>query len=523
MKKIPTLFSKETLKYFIFILLLLIPVGIMFYTSSVLSLNGHELWLPYGRNFFNPEHGRYIGTAFERFCLEQLPLMLNVHTQDFRPTFIASVVNLITVILFSIIAYGFLLFKKHKNKNDLIIWALCYLTAFFVFFNDHFGFLFQSDIIIFFEYTSSLIPYFISLTVAIYLFTKQEAPSKSIFWLFLIMSFFTGLSIEFINVPYTLFLGMITLFVAIDYFKFGKNEVKKSLLKLFIYGGLLDILACIFYYIQPTDHAYSEKYMFFTIWKDFFPVIFKITFTNVISLYVSLVLGIAAVCLLGKNERNQKTRFVSAIVFNTVSLLAFYVFGFYIILCFYDMGLLLKEPRYIFLYIFTLFFQGFMVWGYAASIFKQSKRVFACEISLILFILLANSVYLKDYVFYLNKYRQESLYERQRQYYIEGIMMEQVGNETLVFPKIFFDDDNASDRTLVYFLKLLHYPDFDNAYKIIIYKKSNISDFMDEDSNDLKFSKYLKHRIIKYGGVYFTNYEKTHEEEDRAFFDLTKW
>ena len=122
--------------------------------------------------------------------------------------------------------------------------------------------------------------------------------------------------------------------------------------------------------------------------------------------------------------------------------------------------------------------------------------------------MLANSVYLKDYVFYLNKYRQESLYERQRQYYIEGIMMEQVGNETLVFPKIFFDDDNASDRTLVYFLKLLHYPDFDNAYKIIIYKKSNISDFMDEDSNDLKFSKYLAKPLEKIRVIVYNVYKQ---------------
>jgi len=85
-------------------LLFLIPVYLMYYFSSESIILDHDLFILYGNNFFAPDHGRYIATAFVNFFVEHLPVISNTHFFDLNKLFVFPVQIFISVIIFSMIS-----------------------------------------------------------------------------------------------------------------------------------------------------------------------------------------------------------------------------------------------------------------------------------------------------------------------------------------------------------------------------------------------------------------------------------
>ena len=200
-------------------LLFLIPVYLMYYFLSESIILDHDLFILYGNNFFAPDHGRYIATAFVNFFVEHLPVISNTHFFDLNKLFVFPVQLFILVIIFSMISYGFLLFCDKKNETDKWIWLLGYLVSFFILFNEKFSFFNFAGIFSFFEYEASLIPYIIFLASLIYFYTKKMTPNMPVFILILVASFFSGISVEVLNIPSITFLSVVMLSVTADFFQ----------------------------------------------------------------------------------------------------------------------------------------------------------------------------------------------------------------------------------------------------------------------------------------------------------------
>lgn len=513
---------KKLIKSLIFGAVFLIPVILIYYTNSVLPMSGHEFRIPFGREFLNPEHGRYIATAFGNTVFEQLPRILNIHVLDFRASGILFSVIILSISIFSIIGYGFLLFFEKTDNHKHWLWLLCYIVTFLIFFNHNFRYLYHADLVIFFEYTSSLIPYLTSLSIVFWIFSKQKIPSNLIFGLFLCSSFFTGISIEALNIPYFLFLCAITLFVAIDYRKDINNETKKQILKIFIFALIVNTISCAFYYLKPVDHDMNDKDFLLSAWKSFFPVIFDKFINKYIIFHLISLIGLGAIAFRRKNFQNQNVRFFAVIVFNTVSLLTFCFLGNYYIFCMYDIGCLLGEEKYFLTYVATLFFQNFVIWGYyfATSSDKKSVKILYAEIGVILLILAANYQYFQGYLTEMTRWRNEASHWRKRQYCVEKLMVAQAGKETITFPNIYWDYDSLGDKAFLFCLMIVHYPDFKNLKTIVVDNSLPFDDFMEKEADDYKFSNLLQHKIEQYEGDYSLVFEEIKEENDKVIFEL---
>ena len=70
----------------LFLIILISFVNILFFMRFDI-LTEHDLGYLYNRDFFNPEHGRYLATFLGSLVTERIPNLLNMHTNDFQPIY----------------------------------------------------------------------------------------------------------------------------------------------------------------------------------------------------------------------------------------------------------------------------------------------------------------------------------------------------------------------------------------------------------------------------------------------------
>ena len=222
------------------------PMGIIYYANMYNPFTNSEIIIPFRADLslLNPEHGRYMASFFSNFLSREIPAIVNIHPQDIRVPFILPITIIISFLIFAGIGYGFILFKEKKDKTDMWFWLSCYIVAFFLLFNRKTEFFELKDFVVFFEYCSSLIPYLTSFSLVIYLYTTEKTPSKAIYALLLVSTFFTGITIEQINIPYFLFISTMTLLYIYDYCKTRSNKSKAKLLKIFLYAFCINMFSC---------------------------------------------------------------------------------------------------------------------------------------------------------------------------------------------------------------------------------------------------------------------------------------
>lgn len=506
----------EIIKKFIFSLLVIFPIICMYYADSMRIWSCHELFMPQGRGFFLPEHGRYIATAFNNFLFEKLPVILNTHVLDLKSTWIAFFIVAVSFAVFSLTAYGIVLFQKN-NKNKWWYWLIFYLMSFFLLFNLKMDYLKHYDGIEYFEYVASLIPHLLALIMTFYFFVTDKIPSKPVYALFLVTTFFAGITVEQLNVSYMTFITAITFFTFLQYKK-SKNNLSKQKLKMFSFGFVLTLIAFRLYFLNPSDHSPIDKYMTLYGSSGFFIEIAKKIILNYASVYVPLIAGIIAVA---SCKDSQGKKLILAVGLNIFSIFVYYFFVYYYIYCHYNVPNLLVNDKYFILLYPVLLLQTFALWDF----FFETKNIKdnSLKALFLLFFILLNISYLDKFWFNLYYERNGAFPQRQRQYCFEKYMMEQVGQETIFIPAF---DDNYYDyiqENLLYSIFILHYPDFKNVKTVIEDKNLNLDDLIKKEQipkKGLKFSNLLKHKVMKYKGKYFFMFEKFKEDENYNYYRI---
>ena len=479
-----------------FLLLFITPV---IYTSvifSVLPMIEHDLSIPYGRTFLHPEHGRYIATGFANLLFEKIPIAFNIHPFDLNISLMLAVRIVLMTIVLVMIAAGFLLFYSKRKKSDLWILLFGYLAAYFLLCNRFFMYLVFYNLVPFLEYDVSVIPLFVFLSFTFYFYVKDEIPSKFMFALFLISAFFTGITTELINTSTFLYMSVLSCAVGVRYFLSDKNEIEKARLKFFLWGYFVLILACGIFFLNPTDHDYQNNHLFFTYWKKFIPIFWENCILRVKRLYLS----------------------------NLGFLLYFSVIT-YLIACFssvtmenYD----LFQYKFVSPYAGVILFQIFVVAGYffETADFDSYKKEFFFKILMIAAIFLSVYRYQDNNLEFISYQRNHFSTRRIYSYQLEKLMMKQAGKETIVLPlgvnEYYSDTLEASN--IIRFLMYIHYPDFQNLKMIVSDDNVPFDNLSDEELKDLKFSKLLKHKIIK-GDMNF-GVEKVNEEGSKVYYQI---
>lgn len=491
----------------------------MYYLNSVGIVSFDDVCTPYGRKFLSPEHGRYVSTAFLHLMFEQIPIRFQIHPFDFRQEFLSHIIIAFSFCIFSIIAYGILLFNKTQNSNKPWLWLFSYIITFLFLYNPFFNYFYHMNFVVFCEYIVSLLPFLISFSIVFYFFVTDKTVPTPIFILCLISSFFTGISIETLNAPFFVFLCGITLFVAMKYLKSERNIQQKKTFKTFISILLINALGCLLYYMRPIDHEYMTKIISFSDSIQFFIDLFSKLIVNYLPTYLILFAGILSIYFSKNNKQKYDKKITLAALIAVFAFISIYFTGFSILFFHYEITDLLTEMKYFTGYYAFLLFLCFIVWGYFLSNInsENNKKNFLIHVLLFATLLAANNSYWIKYIPDIIERKNVTAYERQKIYLFEKAVIGQTGKEVVEVPCIIDFDEEFISKLLLRCLFILHYPDF-NYLRIIV-----INDNLNFDTltnNDFKFSDNLKHEIQQYQNSYGFGFDKIKEENGKRYYKL---
>ncbi len=500
----------------------LVPVIIIYYLFAYAPLEGHDFWILYGRNFLNPEHGRYIATWFGNFLMERLPVLFNIHVSDFNLSLFIWVKIFICITIFSIVSYGFLLFFDKKSKKDIWIWLFGYIASFFILFNRGFYFFWFKELTIVLEYIAAMIPFLIFVSGIIYFFTKEKIPTKPIYVLILLSAFFSGITVEVLNVVSSMFISFVTLFVFMCFYKSDKkNDIMKQRLNFFLTLFCIHLFSVILYYINPTDHEVYDRHIFFTYWKFHLKSCLSV-YIKLLPFLILNVLTMGLILILRKNDKKQNMRFISSIVLCNLCFLFFYIVVLFFIFCFVNLnaGLYFEELKIFIPYIIVLLLNSFFLLGYLISSFSflNENKIYFLKILAIVLIVLTNLKFSDKNFSIYKEIRDFNIFRRLQTYQIEKLIVKQRGQDTIIIPIKNYKDFYLPICSYPTILFILYYPDFQNVKTIITDENLAPEELTEEETENLKFSNLLPHKINKFEGDYNIEFEKYKTENSKIYY-----
>ena len=111
--------TKEIITVFTNILVLIASFFLILYTLQYEILYDHDLTYPYFRNFFEPEHGRYIPFYLSSIFIDKLPLIFNMHPNDFLKDFIIPIQAFFIIFFAGIITNTINIFNEKQKIFSL--------------------------------------------------------------------------------------------------------------------------------------------------------------------------------------------------------------------------------------------------------------------------------------------------------------------------------------------------------------------------------------------------------------------
>ncbi|WP_158522951.1 hypothetical protein, partial [Neisseria meningitidis] len=141
-----------------------------------------------------------------------------------------------------------------------------------------------------------------------------------VYALFLVTTFFAGITVEQLNVSYMTFITAITFFAFLQYKK-SKNDLLKQKFKMFFFGFVLTLIAFRLYFLNPSDHLPIDKYMTLYGSSGFFIAMAKKIILDYASIYVPLIAGIIAVA---SCKNTPPGNLILAVTLNIFSIFVYY-------------------------------------------------------------------------------------------------------------------------------------------------------------------------------------------------------
>lgn len=183
---------------FLALTIILAFLGIIFLTKYDILIR-HDLVFSYGREFLEPEHGRFIATFFNNFFTEILPEYFNIHPNDFKPLIVSPIKAILAIMICLFISFSAFIFTQKKDKTPQIIsnpsftfvFILTFLSLFnnVFFFKEEFSYLSIQETTVFLEYPCSLLVFIPFISYIAYFYKLKQHQTNQplqyyICWLF---------------------------------------------------------------------------------------------------------------------------------------------------------------------------------------------------------------------------------------------------------------------------------------------------------------------------------------------------
>lgn len=490
----------------LFLIILISFVNILFFMRFDI-LTEHDLGYLYNRDFFNPEHGRYLATFLGSLVTERIPNLLNMHTNDFQPIYSAGIKGIFVILMCIVIANSGFLFKKDNSQKFLnsayiSTYAIVYLLLFNCFFfyeNRQFEVYFNIlENTVFFEYPLSILWYTILISSLCYFWINKKDISIPKYILLLLNTFMVGISVEIINLPTLCSLSCFLIILLIK----KKDELEKTLFKKFICLYLTFIAGFTAYFIKPNDNTISYdnliledwiRLKFFDFLKDYFQ---NFILNHSILVIFSIILIVVILYINKIKQRRNSLEFPIFIFINFFSLLTFY-FSLFLLGVNEDSGYFYIDIfKWQNIYKTITLFYFILIIGYFidSTLNIESKNSNKIKTILCVFILLIfNQNLVVDYHSNMQKYRYKAQKLREITYICEKEFLKKYNSGereiTITLPKEYETYFNQGDTFFnnSYVENVLKLDG--NLVSIIFSEKFLLHEYTQDELNKLKFKK----------------------------------
>lgn len=289
------------------------------------------------------------------------------------------------------------------------------------------------------------------------------------------------------------------------------------------------MISCIIYYLNPADHGFVNKHVFFSLMQDFLPQFAEVYAIKLLPFHIVNIVFWGLIFFFREKNDNfkQNVRFLSCTLINNLCFLFYYFVVSYIILCFVDVeisdfyyGLKAYIP-----YIAILLFYNFMLTGYFLEncTNKEKFNRFFIKIIPVFFILLLNFQGLTNYFQTLNSHKINNIKEKELIYRIEKSVIQQAGQDSIIIPAKSLESAFGLGRQLriMTLFAANHYPDFENLKEVTVDQNIEPAQLSDKEKENLKFSNLLKHKIQKLDKNFNTYFEIKKEEQNKTYYIKT--
>lgn len=494
---------KKYFTFFVLFITILMTYFTVTYCIKFDVLLVDDLFYPFKRTFFNPEHGRYIATFINNLFTDRLAFFFNMHPNEFNTTVTIHFKAILIVILCLLFSNLFFIFKKEDDKKSNILnfqfsnpaYILAYIFTFLFLFNQ--PQIYDCTLLdlaftntIFFEYPMSLLPCTIFFAIFTPYFIKNFMPDKNNYILLLITTFFMGLTVEAVNLPLVIIFGFLAL-----YFFFNKNFKLKTLGLFAVFG-----ISVLFYFSHGADHSPDYGGNFYSYLTNEFTHFLKIYCDNFISHYLLLIIPVVIllglIAHLNKSKETKRFLFLEISVISATQLFLFSTFLF---------GYHYAEPFWAgffkFVYICDMFILITLYMAISYLIFncinlKKIKNDFILAGILFLIICIFNNLFIFSYPDTINKARDKEKTFREQMYTIEKSAISTNG-ETIPVPVAYKDLSTqvlAEERLLLWYLKYLYAPELNTKTKFVFTEEELNHE---KSLNHLNFNKLLTKEKLK--------------------------
>ena len=469
----------------------------------------NDFFSPYGRTFFEPEHGRYIASYLNHILTEVLPEIFNIHPMDFQNIFVSPLKILVIILCFLCLSNTAFLFSKDNNTLlkppvSNIAFTAVYAVIFLILFNDNYFFsntrvyfnIFQNTV--FWEYSASIWLYVLFSGIIGFYFVKKESFSNFNYAVLLICAFFLGISVEVLNLPAFALLSILGIYL------FLKKELNRGYIILFaVYTASL-----LCFYANANNHAPVYRYDFFTyLTVNIIPFI-----TGYITEFIGqssiLLLPIAVLFILNsfiyKNTEESAQRCLIFTASGTAGFMIFFAlmfFGGFTDARNYHQWYVYEKFIYVYKTV-LLFYLLFVL-----SFFLDSRKIKPNISSLIKIIvcILVLTVFHKNLIidYYQNINKTVQYYKALKTAAYKSEKYAAEGKENFILlPKHFktFKHELAFYKNSCGFQTYLHsvHPEINKNEIVFSRKFSSSVTFSEKELEELKFSNLLKHKMHRH-------------------------
>lgn len=472
-------------------------------------LTEHDMVFSFGRNFFDPEHGRYVATFLNNLFSEIIPEYLNIHPNDFQPLFVAPFKGILTILFLLLMTNSLFVFSKKKYYMFSCEFILTYVLMFLILFNKHNEYLYIRENAVFFEYPMSFLVYIPLWSYIVYYFVNKKFPDNLNYSIILLLAFFTAISVDPVNIPAFFTLVALGIIFAIIYRK-NSLTLKNKLKILGFY--IVHISGILIYFVRPSHHSPDWGNVSFVQYANYWfkPFILQYlqSFKDIQGLFILIAFLLILSLIFAKNYKTKRDFIIIAglnILFQILFCVSTFLIGLYApppeILNFY-----FSCPKWALMHQVSCLFFVLVILGYIIDNNEKISTKLSSFIKLCLCISFFVVIHKNIIISYLDYIKNEELKNKNIRitaYKVEKAAVKANNKSNIINIPVDFKDYTDYlwyDQVFCGFGRYINnvHPEINYVEFEFTDKQNDLPDFTDDELKKLKFQNLIQNKMYRH-------------------------